>query len=574
MPSVLLSNELFIKNLEVLDDSTKRAQVMILDSKNNTLEIDTNYIRILENNIPAKILKINCPKEETAVPISSVLTIDESGSMQGNGIAIARSAATTWINKLLVYNQSSECAINAFSTYNRLLIDFTNSYYSLLSAINSLYPYGGTDYDVALLNYNESGLYLAARGKNKRVLVFLTDGMPNTMPNIDQMIQIAKKYNITIYPVVIGYDVPYFLNSLAYQTNGVAYGNVNTPEQAEKIYQQILEVAVTQKYCEITWRSYLECGDIEFLEERMNISKKVKYIAPDSMRAQIDMPNKFVNFGIVQKGFKYNTEIPLFAKNDTVTINSLKINNSQYTIKNTLNFPLKIAPGDNLLLKIEMKASNLDSLNALLEINSNTCENYFAQLVGIRKQENNILPQTRTGFGVLSLLFETNNLKSFKYLGYNLGLGVQIYLSDKISVRLSYGIDNNDTYSLLTDRTNIIFNNKVLSGSIRYNVFEKGYILGYLLPYYRYSFGSNETRYYDEFFKNINQRSHTIGLSLGAEVFTFHNLSISAEYTFGYRNQYIFKEIGFTEKVETPISEANSFFLNPKLNLILSFYIN
>ncbi|MGB9702478.1 MAG: trypsin-like peptidase domain-containing protein [Candidatus Kapaibacteriota bacterium] len=162
MPSVLLINELFIKNLIVLDNSTKRAQVMILDSKNNTLEIDTNFIRILENNIPAKILKINCPKEETAVP--SVLTIDESGSMQGNGITIARSAATTWINKFLVYNQSSECAINAFSTFNRLLINFTNSYYSLLSAINSLYPNGGTDYNVALLNYNESGLYLAAKG--------------------------------------------------------------------------------------------------------------------------------------------------------------------------------------------------------------------------------------------------------------------------------------------------------------------------------------------------------------------------------------------------------------------------
>lgn len=105
------------------------------------------------------------------------------------------------------------------------------------------------------------------------------------------------------------------------------------------------------------------------------------------------------------------------------------------------------------------------------------------------------------------------------YGDYNFGLGIQIYLTNKLSIRLSYGLDNNDQYSLLTDRTNLAGNNNCFSGSIRYNILEKKYLLGYLNPYYKYSFGSNSKGYNDDFTDVYKYSSRNFSVGIGSEIF-------------------------------------------------------
>lgn len=572
---MLFSQRLLVQNVEMIDDSTKKAKILILDNANNTIEIDTNFIKIFENNSPVEIIKIECPEEETTIPVSSVLTIDESGSMLGNGINIAKSAARAWVEKLFDYNQQSECAINAFSHYNRLLTDFTDSPYYLEYAINSLYPNGGTDYEQALISTPQSGINIASRGRHKKIVVFLTDGMPNQMPNIKNMINLANLNQISIYPVVIGFQVPSFLEELAAKTNGLAYGNVNNVQQAEEIYSQILKIVVTQKFCEIIWKSNLECGQIEFVEQSLKLSRVVNFYAPDNMIAKLNFASKYISLGVAKKGYKYFFEIPISAINDTVLINDLSFRNSLYRVKNeNLQYPIKLAPMDSLVLKVEFKADNLDSLNDFLDIFSNTCENYFIEFFGIKNIESSTPPQARKGFGVSSLLFELNNINNSNYSGYNFGLGLQLYFSDRFSIRLSYGFIKDDTYSLLTDRTNIDHNSNYLSSSLRYNMLEYKYLVAYIMPFYMYSFGSNSQGYFDSFTNSIINYAHSFGLGLGTEIFTFHNVSLSAEYVIRYQFLKVEREIGFTKKITFPIYEKQSINFNPKLRLILSYFIN
>jgi len=51
-------------------------------------------------------------------------------------------------------------------------------------------------------------IMVAKTGKHKRVIVFLTDGMPQSEPNTAKIISEARDNNITIYCVTIGFPVP------------------------------------------------------------------------------------------------------------------------------------------------------------------------------------------------------------------------------------------------------------------------------------------------------------------------------------------------------------------------------
>ncbi|MBL0320871.1 MAG: VWA domain-containing protein [Ignavibacteria bacterium] len=96
------------------------------------------------------ITSIVCPEPPSPVELSSVLTIDISGSMVRGGpnITLARSAAYAWIRAL---SAGSDCAITAFDHKASLVSDFTSDTAALMKAIAALTPRGGTDYDADFL---------------------------------------------------------------------------------------------------------------------------------------------------------------------------------------------------------------------------------------------------------------------------------------------------------------------------------------------------------------------------------------------------------------------------------------
>lgn len=236
-----------------------------------------------------------------------------------------------------------------------------------------------------------SGLPLATRGKNKKVVVFLTDGMPNSMPDIQQMINYANMNDISVYPVVIGFNVPTFLNDLAINTNGFAFGNVRSTFEAENIYKQILKIAVTQRFCEVTWKSDLECGDIEFAETVLNIAKKIQFQDSDSLLAKLELIKKYYYLGEVKQGYKFEIKVPVIGVNDTVLISSMKFLNGKFSLKTgTSDCPIKVKPGEQIDLEVNFTANNLDSLNDVLEIITNTCEKYYVDFYGTKKEESSV----------------------------------------------------------------------------------------------------------------------------------------------------------------------------------------
>jgi len=103
--------------------------------------IDTSNFRIYENGVERFNKKVSCPLGGTPIRLSSVLTIDVSGSMaEGNPtrMSLAKSAANKWIEMLDLTN--SECAITSFDNDCYLNCDLTQNKTNLDNAVNALTP--------------------------------------------------------------------------------------------------------------------------------------------------------------------------------------------------------------------------------------------------------------------------------------------------------------------------------------------------------------------------------------------------------------------------------------------------
>src|SRR5690606_888031 len=86
-----------------IDDSgfpLMKAKFYVADSLGNRInDLDVNDINIYEDNISRQINKIYCPPDiEEPIPMSSVLIIDVSGSMEGENLTITKEVGKNWID--------------------------------------------------------------------------------------------------------------------------------------------------------------------------------------------------------------------------------------------------------------------------------------------------------------------------------------------------------------------------------------------------------------------------------------------------------------------------------------------
>lgn len=575
--SCLNASNIYISNIEAINDSTKKAKIMVLNSLNDIITPIQEDIRIIENGEEVEIVSIDCIKDIVNEPISSVLTIDVSGSMIGEGLEIAKEAANTWVEDLFNYNKNSECGITTFSTYSNLLQNLTNNELYLKASINSFYAGGWTNYDDGFYDKYFGGLNVLKNGKYKKVLIFLTDGFPcpNLNPNEQRIIELAKQHDITIYPVVIGSKAPSLLKRIALATGGQCFDDVLSREQANKIYKTILKLSIIQNPCEIVWKSRLKCGNINFNYIPFILTQSINFSLPSSEVPQLITNSKIINFGQTKQGFLHDTTLTFYAKNDTIKIDTFFSINNQYSINISNNeFPIILAPGDTVDVEIKLKVQNKDSLYNFVTIVSNSCAEVDFELMALDLADKPSKPQVRDGFGVTSLLFETKSLSNFKYNGYNIGAGIQFYLSKNIGIRISYGFSEYDYKTLLTDRSSIINNVHYISGLLRYNILRNTNMLGYLGFQYNFSFALSEDIYNDGFSKGYNLFSHHPSIVLGAELFAFHNVSISCEYNIGVKFINQDYKIGYEEKKYFQEYRNTSIQIIPKLNIILSYFIN
>lgn len=312
---------------------TIRAKVMALDQDGNPIRLTRENLELHEDGIARSITLLSCPDPTPVVPLSSVLTLDISGSMKENmarNLGIAQAAARAWIDGIPL--GISECAVTSFNDGSFLNQDFTIDSRKLLDAVNGLQPQGGTSYDDALIAPRTGAIPVALNGKHKRVIVFLTDGRGDGDEN--EIVRQALAGNITIHCITIGFAAPQILKNIARRTGGSWFENVTSSEKGVEIYRLLLEQSQGGEPCTIEWQSGPACDSLREVtldETAMKLHAEGSYIVPATAIAQLQTDVTDIRFGAVSPPTTADRNVRLTAQNSPVTILSITSSDPRIT---------------------------------------------------------------------------------------------------------------------------------------------------------------------------------------------------------------------------------------------------
>jgi len=168
-------------------------------------------------------------------PLSMVVAIDISGSMQGGPLNKARAAAANFVGRFDVVD---EVALVKFDDRIELVHGFTTDKGSVIEAINSLRSRG----DTALYDVIAYSVQQMEAQTGRRAVVVLTDGRDTASEEygLQGCIEVANGSSIPVF--VVGLDSPQFtpdvMERIASGTGG-DYLYAPSPDDLDALYQKI-----------------------------------------------------------------------------------------------------------------------------------------------------------------------------------------------------------------------------------------------------------------------------------------------------------------------------------------------
>lgn len=311
------------------------AKFNALDNKNQLVNPPVSELTLTENGKKMEIVSVTCPEQPELAALSSVVMVDVSGSMEtstGLGLRrldLAKTAAVSWINGLP--KGLSEAAVGTFNSGNYFNQDFTTDRQKLLAVLPTLRPDGGTDYNMGLLKPFAGALQISQNGKYQKVIIYITDGLPNFEPDVKAIIAEAKKQDCKIFAITLGLACPMSLKEITAQTSGQYFENVTTQQEAETIYMQILQTSQSSLPCEIVWKSTTTC------KPTRNTAVLQWKSATKSITYDVNQP-EFMQMAIVPKTLAFKSPAPIGQPHDTtITVTAATTGASITDIKSTDN---------------------------------------------------------------------------------------------------------------------------------------------------------------------------------------------------------------------------------------------
>ncbi|MGC8956253.1 MAG: choice-of-anchor D domain-containing protein [Candidatus Kapaibacteriota bacterium] len=342
-------NEIFSQQLKITEVFSETYPIITLEFKvwdkdgNEVRNYSVNDLQVLENSIERAIQSVSCPPVGQT-KFSLILTIDISYSMSEPStipgktkMDVVREAARNAINSLPKDSTRWEAAITLFDYENELIRDFTNSKWWLNKGLDTflLNPRSGTDYNAAFLyswTNRPGALLIARKAKYKPVVIFLTDGKhegrstpPPSRVNIwvGEILDSARKYDVTIYAITLGFPVPQELNTICTGTPyGQAYQSVPNDQELSNLYSNILNTIGTigpPAPCKIKFVTDCSGGNVQLTYKPFAVMDTFSYKVPTNILPSLDVFDRTLN--LLNQNTSYETFVTLKARNNFVMVN-------------------------------------------------------------------------------------------------------------------------------------------------------------------------------------------------------------------------------------------------------------
>lgn len=138
---------------------------------------------------------------------------------------------------------TAQTGIVLFESTARIVCGLTNSNYALISALDEIYSYGGTDFDAGV---NTSlNMLLNARSDSEKIIILVSDGQSSiSTTTLNRVIENGIKIN-TVY--IGGQNDNELLRRIAIQTGG-EYFKAVTADELIDIYSEIMDECLHYQY--------------------------------------------------------------------------------------------------------------------------------------------------------------------------------------------------------------------------------------------------------------------------------------------------------------------------------------
>lgn len=343
------------------------------------LNVNKDNLTILENNVEAEVLSLTCSEPADPVPLSGILAIDISASMEGEALELAKFGARAWINLSRI---ESENAIIGFSDQPYLFSDFTDNKTELNELIDDMELIGGTNIDRAFREEKIGALDVAKNAQFRPIIILLTDGI--TEINTEEIIQRANELDARIFSIILYKEASSKLRDISSQTGGFVFDSVRSANQIANVYRTIFQTSESLTSCEVEWLSPI-CDNVR----RMNLNYgdslegRAEYRVDPANLPQLSYPlGKFIVFNDINPGEQATKSILVKADFFDIEITEIKSDNPFFTVEypDESDLPLKIEKDDSDNIRIRFNYDSNDFETAKIEIISTACleEIFFA----------------------------------------------------------------------------------------------------------------------------------------------------------------------------------------------------
>jgi hypothetical protein len=384
----LIGQTFTINNIDRSNYPIISGDIIPYDANGNRITVvDPHDWIVWENGNVCEVTEMYCPQAtRSQIPVSSILNIDISGSMEDNyRMIIAKESAKAWVTTM---SSKTETCIYTFDDYGTELIGFSQNKSNLNTHINNIEPNknGGTNFKNGLSASMEK--FNQANNESK-VLVFLTDGIDDnfSQEEAEEVVRIAGRKGIKIFAFTIDGLCSDELKYVSENTAGKWYENINTTIQARYIYSSILQYEQNDSPCRISWRTTVSRTtpitklrvsspqnqlDITFGEEELYDLSKTKALGNTLIH----------DFGLLPEGRGARIKLTITAVGD-IDLSDIKLvgdNNFELeeNLKNTT-----LVDGESIDLVINYRPNpNQTKVNGRIEIQLSDQTLYIVNLSG------------------------------------------------------------------------------------------------------------------------------------------------------------------------------------------------
>ncbi len=375
LPIPLLSQSVVITKVETEAYPTLNCEYVVLDESGRKIAPDVSEMSLTENGIDQTINSLSCDNNKSPVPVSVVLTIDNSNSMNQltesgkTRLEVIRSAAIKFVDLL---HKDSEIAITYFGADTYHALDYTTDKNLAKQTIQDIPTNGGgTDINKALTHANGS-ISATTGAKYKKIVLFLTDGEDSFLNKFD-LLKSFVDTDITLYAVSIYIQMDRELVEISNETGGIAFDNLQGEDKIESVFQALANLISGLDVCKLSYISE-NCGrdrDIDLIYKQ-TYSDSTRFTLSKDQLIEYNTNPKSITF------HKGNTQIyycNILSKKDTLIISDIYSLYSGFEILEPAktDFPIKLASGERLRFKIKNPNDDVDRSDGI-RIVSNSCE--------------------------------------------------------------------------------------------------------------------------------------------------------------------------------------------------------